>query len=129
MADKSGPQSVIWALFSLKGRIRRATYGLGMALIFCIWWVALSQVFTMREGSDELEIWLLILGLVVLTSGYCIYALCHKRLHDLGYPGPYALIVVFAAPFLTGFLFIPLILVGVLKGQEEDNIYGPPPVR
>ena len=129
MANKGGPQSVFWALFSLKGRIRRATYGLGMALIFSIWWVALSQVFAMREGSDEFEVWLLILGLVVLVSGYCIYALCHKRLHDLGYPGPFALIVVVIAPLLTGFLFIPLILIGVLKGQEDDNKYGPPPVR
>ena len=129
MANKGGPQSVFWALFSLKGRIRRATYGLGMALIFSIWWVALSQVFAMREGSDEFEAWLLILGLVVLVSGYCIYALCHKRLHDLGYPGPFALIVVVIAPLLTGFLFIPLILIGVLKGQEDDNKYGPPPVR
>ncbi len=100
-----------------------------MALIFSIWWVALSQVFAMREGSDEFEAWLLILGLVVLVSGYCIYALCHKRLHDLGYPGPFALIVVVIAPLLTGFLFIPLILIGVLKGQEDDNKYGPPPVR
>ncbi|MEP1206895.1 MAG: DUF805 domain-containing protein [Rhizobiaceae bacterium] len=129
MADKAGPQSVFWALFSLKGRIRRATYGLGMALIFCIWWVALSQLIAVQEGSDQFATWALLSALVVLISGYCIYALCHKRLHDLGYPGPYALIVVVAAPFLTGFLFLPLVLVGVLKGQQEDNKYGPPPVR
>ncbi len=129
MANKGGPQSVFWALFSLKGRIRRATYGLGMALIFSIWWVAVSQLFAAREHSDQFTTWAVVLGLVALASTYCIYALCHKRLHDLGYPGPYALIIVVAGPFLSGFLFLPLILLGVLKGQPDDNIYGPPPIR
>ena len=129
MADKSGPQSIFWALFSLKGRIRRATYGLGMALIFCIWWVALSQMVAVGESSGHFATWALVLGLVVMVSGYCIYALCHKRMHDLGYPGGWALALVFVAVFFSGFLPIPLILLGVLKGQVDDNLYGPPPVR
>ena len=128
MADKGGPQSVFWALFSLKGRIRRATYGLGIALIFSIWWVAMSQMFAAREGSDQFETWAIVLGLVVITSGYCLYALCHKRLHDLGYPGKYALLGLVIAFFFQGFLIIPMILLGVLKGQPERNAYGPPPV-
>jgi uncharacterized membrane protein YhaH (DUF805 family) len=129
MADKSGPQSVIWALFSLKGRIRRATFGLGMALIFSLWWAAVSQMLAVQEGSQRFETWALVLALVAIISSYCIYALCHKRVHDLGYPGPYALIVVLVGPFLSGFLIIPLILLGVFKGQDTTNAYGPPPVR
>lgn len=129
MADKSGPQTVFWALFSLKGRIRRATYGLGMTLIFSIWWVAMSQMFAVSETSDQFATWALVLGLIVMGSGYCIYALCHKRIHDLGYPGPYALIIVLAAPLLTGFLFLPLLVLGVVPGQTNSNTYGPPPVR
>ncbi len=129
MANKGGPQSVYWALFSRKGRIRRATYGLGIALIFCIWWVVVSQLFAAREGSGQFTMWVIVLGLVALASTYCIYALCHKRLHDLGHPGHYALIIVVAGFFLSGFLVIPLVLLGVLKGQAEDNNYGPPPVQ
>ena len=53
MTDKAGPQSVRWALFSLKGRIRRATYGLGMALIFTLWWFAVSQLVSFREDSSQ----------------------------------------------------------------------------
>lgn len=128
MADRSGPQSVFWVLFSLQGRIRRATYGWSMALIFCIWWFALSQVLAVGEGSDLFETWLLIFGLVVLVSGYCIYALCHKRIHDLGHRGTYALLLVVAAFFFSGLLFIPLVLLGILKGQPKTNAYGPPPV-
>ncbi|MEP0942870.1 MAG: DUF805 domain-containing protein [Rhizobiaceae bacterium] len=129
MADTSGPQSVFWALFSRKGRIRRATYALGMALIFSIWWVAMSQVFAASEGSERNENWLIILGLVVIVSTYCIYALAHKRLQDIGYNGYFALLVVPLGPLLTGFLFIPLLALGLIPGQKEDNQYGPPPVR
>ena len=128
MADKSGPQSVYWALFSLKGRIRRATYGLGIALIFSIWWVAMSQMFAVQDGSSQFEGWALVLGLIILASGYCLYALCHKRLHDLGYPGKYALLGIAIAFFFSGLLIVPMILLGILKGQPEPNIYGPPPV-
>jgi uncharacterized membrane protein YhaH (DUF805 family) len=37
--------------------------------------------------------------------------------------------VVLVGPFLFGLLIIPLILLGVLKGQDKTNAYGPPPVR
>ena len=129
MADTGGPQSVFWALCSLKGRIRRATYALGMTLIFSVWWVALSQVFASAEGSEQIETWLLILGFVVLGSTYCIYALAHKRLQDIGYKGFYALIIFPLGPLLTGFLFLPLMALALIPGQPDDNQYGPPPVR
>ena len=129
MADKSGPQSVFWALFSLKGRIRRATFGLGIALIFSIWWVAMSQMFATSEGSDQFETWALILGLIILASNYCIYALCHKRLQDIGYPGYYALLAIPLAPFLTGFMILPFALLAFVPGTKDDNKWGPPPVR
>jgi uncharacterized membrane protein YhaH (DUF805 family) len=128
MADKSGPQSVLWALFSLKGRIRRATFGLGIALIFSLWWAAVSQMFAVQEASQQYAAWALVLGLVVIGSSYCFYALCHKRLHDLGHPGYFALIVVLVSFFLLGLTIIPLILLGVLKGQTKSNAFGPPPV-
>lgn len=129
MENKAGPQSVVWALFSLKGRIRRSTYGWGMALVFCIWWAALSQVFAAYEGTSSHELWLIILGLVVLSSTYLIYALCHKRLHDLGFPGFYALGIVVLSLFLGGFLIWILLGLGLVPGQNKDNSYGPPPVR
>jgi uncharacterized membrane protein YhaH (DUF805 family) len=129
MANKAGPQSVFWALFSLKGRIRRATYALGMALIFSIWWVALSQVFAFHESSAEFESWLLILGLIVLASTYCVYALAHKRLQDIGYKGYFALLIVPLGPLLTGFLGLPLLALALIPGEKDDNRFGPPPVR
>ena len=91
---------MFWALFSLQGRIRRATFALGMALIFSIWWVAMSQVFAFHESSAQFENWLLILGLIVLASTYCVYALTHKRLQDIGYRGYFALLIIPLGPLV-----------------------------
>ena len=100
-----------------------------MALLFTSWWVAVSQLFAFHESSGQFTLWALILLLLGVVSTYCIYALCYKRLQDLGYRGTYALIIVGLSFFLWAFLLIPLVLLGVLKGQEETNEYGPPPVR
>ena len=129
MADKAGPQSVFWTLFSLKGRIRRATYALGMVLIFSIWWVALWQVFAFHESSAQFESWLLILGLVVLASTCCVYALAQKRFQGIVYKGYFALLIVPLGPLLTGFLGIPLLALAVIPSESDDNRFGPPPVR
>ena len=129
MEDSSGPQSVAWALFSRNGRIRRATFGLGIAFIFSIWWVAMSQAFAGGEGEEPIEMWLIILGLVVIVSTYCIYALAHKRLQDIGYKGNYALLLVPLGWFLVGFLFLPLLALALIPGQSDNNEFGPPPKR
>ena len=120
---------MFWALFSLKGRIRRTTFALGMTLLFSIWWVAIAQVFAFHEESAQFESWLIILGLVVLASTYCVYALAHKRLQDLGYRGYFALLIVPLGPVLTGFLMLPLLALALIPGQQDDNRFGPPPVR
>lgn len=129
MAGRPGPQPVTWALFSLKGRIRRATFALGTALVFSLWWVALSQVFAAEEGSERHELWLLILGFMVIGSGYCHYALAHKRMHDLGYPGWYALALLVIGFFFAPVAVVPLVILAALPGQPGENAYGPPPVR
>ena len=124
-----GPQPVWWALFSLTGRIRRATFGLGTALVFSFWWIALSQVFAVQEGTERHDLWLLILGFIVLGSGYCLYALAHKRLHDLGFPGWYAVGLVALGASFAPLVIAPLIVLGCLPGQPKENPFGPPPVR
>ena len=89
----------------------------------------MSQVFASAEGSEQIETWLLILGFIVLGSTYCIYALAHKRLQDIGYKGFFALVIFPLGPLLTGFLFLPLIALALIPGQPGDNAYVPPPVR
>ncbi|MEM8748762.1 MAG: DUF805 domain-containing protein [Pseudomonadota bacterium] len=129
MAGRPGPRSVFWALFSLRGRIRRSTFLLGAALIATLWWVCLAQVFSAVDGSSEQESWLLTLGALVLFSSYCLYALAHKRLHDLGYRGFFALIIVVAGTFIPFLTIAGLTALAVVPGEQDNNDYGPPPVR
>lgn len=128
-SNRAGPQPVRWALFSLKGRIRRQTYAWGVAFIYILWWAALARVFFYPEGSDSQETWLLILGFCVILTSYCLYALAHKRLQDIGYSGFWMVavaVIVFAFPL---FSLLPLIVLALLPGQAEDNKFGPRPVK
>ncbi|MEE9314500.1 MAG: DUF805 domain-containing protein [Rhizobiaceae bacterium] len=129
MSDKSGPQSVLWALFSLQGRMRVQSFRWGAALIGAYWWIAIAQLNTVSKGHTDYNFWLVIFALTVLLSTYNIYALCHKRLHDLGYPGLFSLLAV-GLSFLLPFI-MPMLL-GVLSfkaGENADNDYGPPPLH
>ena len=73
------------------------------------------------------EKWLIILGLVVIASTWPAYALLHKRFHDVGLPGPYALIILVGGFFMP--LVMPLGLMGlaVWPGHPDTNQFGPPP--
>lgn len=124
----AGPQTVFWALTSLKGRLRQRSYYLGLAMVLCIWWVALAQTFAQAEGSLGEEKWLTIMGLVVALTTYCIFALAFKRLQDLGYSGWFAALAVILSAFAPFALVIVLIGLGFRKGDAGDNAYGPPPV-
>ena len=128
-SDTSGSQSVAWALFSLKGRIRRVTFGWGAALIAAYWWVAIAQVVSIGQGGTGYDIWLIALGFSVLIASYCFYALAHKRLHDFGYPGYYALAALAISFYLPFAIFIFVGLLAIQNGNPQVNNYGPPPVR
>lgn len=124
---RSGPQSVWWALFSLQGRIRPVTFSWSVALLLVVWWVCLSQVFSHPKNSDGHAAWLLLLGFVALVSAYCVYALAHKRLHDLGYPGRYAIAAIGLGFFFPIALPVAMLVLAFVKGQPENNAYGPRP--
>ncbi|MEL7229648.1 MAG: DUF805 domain-containing protein [Pseudomonadota bacterium] len=128
VSTTAGPQTVRWVLFSLKGRIRRLTYFWATLFMITIWWIALAQAFSAREGSSQLETWMLILGIIVLGSIYCQFALVTKRVHDMGH-GLWAAVIIcvlgYAVPGIGSIIFLGL-LFG--RGEAEPNRYGPPPV-
>jgi len=128
MDQKAGPQSVAWALFSLKGRIRRATYGWGFAFIFCCWWVCISQGIALKEAGGDLGFWAIMTGVVVIASSYSLYALAHKRLHDLGFRGIYALLYIPLSILASPIATIVFFALAFFPGQEHENAFGPPPV-
>ena len=128
MAGRPGPQSVFWALFSLTGRIRRKTYILGLAAVFSVWWVALSQLMSAEGNAEAVDRWLIILGLIVIASGWCLFALAVKRLHDFGFSGFWVVFLLFLIFYDAFWLGIPLFAFAAFPGSKDTNRFGPPPV-
>ena len=105
------------------------TFGWGAALIAAFWWIAISQVFSIGQGGPGYDNWLVALGFSVLIASYCLYALAHKRLHDMGYPGYYALAALAISFYLPFAIFIFVGLLAIQNSNPKDNGYGPPPVH
>ncbi|MEL6734786.1 MAG: DUF805 domain-containing protein [Pseudomonadota bacterium] len=119
----AGPQTVSWALFSWRGRIRRATFALGTVLLLTVLWVCVAQVAA-HQGNDSMEVfWALSFIVCGLVSLYCVCALGAKRIHDIGYPG-----WLIVPMFLTGLYIIVVLALCFWPGERHDNKYGPPPV-
>ena len=120
----AGPQTIKWALFSLKGRIRRATFVWSSLLLFALIWVALSQVAFAEPESGQMVFWAFAFFGVIGMSIYCLIALAVKRIHDVGHSGWWVLLGFITTLYALGFIFLCF-----WAGNEEDNKYGPPPVR
>lgn len=119
----AGPQTVTWALFSWRGRIRRATFTLGTLLLLLSLWVCLAQVAA-HEGNEGLQVlWSLTFLVLGLVSLYSIAALGAKRLHDIGFPG-----WLIIPMFLTGLYLLVVLGLCFWPGEKRDNKYGPPPM-
>jgi uncharacterized membrane protein YhaH (DUF805 family) len=111
-------------LFSFNGRISRAEYLLGLAIVVgvsLLWWGVVCWIalrsFPFNTRSVAIDLISVVLG---LWGGWVSLATAAKRLHDLNMSGFWCLaalipLVGFVAPLL--FLLIP--------GEEYANQYGP----
>jgi uncharacterized membrane protein YhaH (DUF805 family) len=148
--------SLIQILFGFRGRIARATYWKGMALLFTLFFslgVLLGAYFIL-DGLDGGKAALLELSiydnwrykfLVLLT---CVpfywpyYALIFKRLHDIGHGWQLFSAVVLASlatvvVVIMGYkqyhiwfsiaLTTTILFLGIVAGQPEANRFGPDP--
>lgn len=73
-----------------------------------------------REGSTAF--WGLVFLALGAASVVSMLAMTAKRLHDLGYPGFFAVLVL-----IPGIDLITLIVLMILPSEPATNIYGPPP--
>jgi len=114
---------LIWALFSMRGRISRQVYWLAYVLFVSVNGVIVGQLF----GGDEASFSRIAETLgpfVILATIYSNVAVTVKRLHDVGYSG-----------FLAVAMFVPLvnlvftIWAGILPGTPGPNAYGDVPDR
>lgn len=136
MADQQSPQqggrtyNIPWAMLKFSGRMNREEYWwsnaalLGLSLIVFRMMFAGSVELT-NEGEILLPDTLMApFFMVMAASLYVTFAISVKRLHDLGWPGILACVFLFPA---IG--FVAFILLGLLKGQNGPNKFGPVPPR
>ena len=117
-------ESVGWALFSLRGRIRRSTFALGGLLLTAVLWFFIVQIVRAEEESGRQILWTLGFMACTAFATWSIFALTAKRLHDIGLSGWLSLLL-----FVPGAWVLAVIVLSILPGQAEDNVYGPVPVR
>ena len=80
----------------------------------------------MRSTWGEFGKHIFILSVLVFAFFplYVTFAISVKRLHDLGWPGIVAAVFLFPAIGLIAF-----VVLGLLKGDDQPNKYGPVPPR
>ncbi|KMV32084.1 DUF805 domain-containing protein [Photobacterium swingsii] len=110
-----------WALFSFKGRMRRRDYWLYSLPVLFVTIPVFMYSSPENTGSNPMVdlLAMVVLGFVMWAS----MALNIKRLHDRNKSGWW--VVVTFLP-LIGPIFA-LVELGILKGTEGDNQFGPDP--
>ena len=101
-----------WLLFSPSGRISRQPYILSFLFWFALQIAAIGLMFAGERTHDDVQLALATLALIAIGLAAFVSAimLTIKRVHDMGYPGILAyLIVVPVVSFfsLVCFLFWP----------------------
>jgi uncharacterized membrane protein YhaH (DUF805 family) len=118
-------------IFSVKGRIGRASFAKASAVVFlAIASVAVAigtllvPVRAMEDGLFEI-IKLPLSFFLTFAACSMFFGLFAKRLHDLGASALWALVI-----FIPGMAWILLMLMLLaLPGQEHDNRFGTPPMK
>ena len=124
-------RSILWALLSPRGRIRRATFALAAGLLTAVFLFALfvADEDPSVEGYSTSGGPALLAALTMLACGFSLLMLGWKRLQDLGVPG---LMILTVFPLTMLWPFAPLAVLGALAlvpGRRGDNGFGPPPLR
>lgn len=120
--------NLLWALLQFKGRMNREEYWWANGALFGVTLLMFYAIFGSHIAISETNEILLPdhmmsqFFLIMLASIYVTLAISVKRLHDIGAPGFVA--VVFVFPFIGVIAFV---LLGLFKGQQKDNKYGPQP--
>jgi uncharacterized membrane protein YhaH (DUF805 family) len=100
-------------LFSLKGRINRRKFWLGI-LILDLAVVGGTFLLDVTRSSEAYDNAARLFAIPVL---WMLLALCTKRLHDFNKSAAWALVGVIVFPFF-------ILVLGLLKGSEGDNRFG-----
>jgi uncharacterized membrane protein YhaH (DUF805 family) len=109
----------IWLFFRLTGRVSRAAYFLGGLFIAVLQAFPLYRFTLVPEGTPENQVWAIVFFIIFVASLWSNIALTVKRLHDLGKPGLWSLVIF--VPIVSIVAFIVLCL---FPGDPGPNRYG-----
>ena len=118
--------NIPWALLQFKGRMNREEYwwsnGLLFAATLLLFYVIFGNHLALSATNEVIvpDHMMSQFFMIMLASLYITFAITVKRLHDLGAPGFVAIVFVF--PIIG---IIAFILLGLIKGQQHVNKYGP----
>jgi len=127
--------------FSFNGRINRAKWWLGVLGLFIVQWVlwlVLGSAFGLAaleniDSNDPTAVVVLMqqmsammvpMGILILVMIYPSLAVHTKRWHDRNKSGWWSLIMLIP---MVGALWV-LIELGILRGTDGENRYGPDPL-
>ncbi|MGP2490872.1 DUF805 domain-containing protein [Mesorhizobium sp. PUT5] len=110
---------LVWLFFRTSGRLSRAAYFLGGLLVALVQAFPLYRFTLVAEGTPESQMWAAAFFLAFLASLWSNIVLAVKRLHDLGKPGPMALVLFVPVISIVAFLVLCL-----FPGQPGPNRYG-----
>jgi len=103
---------MLWLFFSPSGRVSRQPYVMALLFWVVLQMIAVSQMFAGDRLHNDALIAFATLGLILvsLLSFLSMIMLTIKRVHDMGYPGLWALLIfvpVVSFLALIFFLFWP----------------------
>lgn len=112
--DASGAAKFLWLYFGFRGSIGRREYRLANLLILACYIAAFRLV-----RQIDLPGWLSgslsnLSGVVALAALWCVFALAAKRVHDLGFPTPVALLVLLPP-------FLPLVVIWLSFAKPRNR--------
>jgi len=110
---------LFWLFFLFKGRVSRAAFFLAGLLLVVIQLFVVYRFTLVPQETAESQLWASLFSVTFLVSIWANVALGVKRLHDLGRPGIFA--VVLFIPVISIVAFIALCL---MPGEPGPNRYG-----
>ncbi len=108
-----------WLLFSPSGRIGRRLYLMAWLFWLCIMGLFIGRMFASRGDDIAVASWTLGMIACGLVSTVSTFLLTVKRLHDIGYPGTFALCLFI--PVVSPVMFVALC---IWPGMAEQNKFG-----
>lgn len=93
MAPAEDNPGMKWLFFSPSGRLGRRPYFMAILFWMVVPGIAISRMFANEHHDAGLAFWTLVLGIICLASLVSFIMLSIKRLHDMGFPAIFVLLL------------------------------------